>query len=195
MDQVKGGFGVFKRIIESNRKYMHRFKRAFFYSILPATALAFLLYYALDNPQADGTITEKVLIASNVKIVDSIASIEAAAPNTSKTKNESNLASMSWWVLFIFVRQVITFGLARGIRYMIITFCQRISNGKKIFGPIIRLLLIQSREIPLQLVIWGICDLLLLFGKSRFNNHWLYYQPWLEIFNDENPSGNVLSSE
>jgi len=88
---------------------MHRFyKRALFYSILPATALAFLLYYALDNPQADGTITEKVLIASDVTIVDGTASIEAAAPNTSKTKNESNLASMSWWVLFIFVSTNLT---------------------------------------------------------------------------------------
>jgi len=48
---------------------------------------------------------------------------------------------------------------------MIITFCQRIINGKKIFGPIIRVLLIQSREIPLQLVIWEYVTCYCCLGK------------------------------
>ena len=52
-------------------------------------------------------------------------------PSTRSLRNESSgLASISWWILFVFVRQVITFDLARGIRFIIITYCERF-GGKK----------------------------------------------------------------
>ena len=40
---------------------------------------------------------------------------------------------------------------------------------------------------------WGLCNLALLHGRIPFANHWLYWQPYISMFNANNPSGVVLS--
>lgn len=34
----------------------------------------------------------------------------------------------------------------------------------------------------------------MLYGKGKFANHWMFYQDAIDMFNDKNPSGNVLYS-
>lgn len=41
---------------------------------------------------------------------------------------------------------------------------------------------------------WGVLDLGLLHGSSRFARHWLYFQETIDIFNETNPSGLVTDS-
>ncbi|VEU37451.1 unnamed protein product [Pseudo-nitzschia multistriata] len=36
--------------------------------------------------------------------------------------------------------------------------------------------------------------MLMLQGKSRFANHWGYWQPYIEVFNECNPSGTIVES-
>ena len=43
------------------------------------------------------------------------------------------------------------------------------------------------------MIFWGIYDLALLAGPGRLANHWGYYQDYIGLFNESNPSGNVTS--
>ena len=101
-------------------------------------------------------------------------------------------ASYSWWILFLGVRQVITFGLARAFQFLLVSYITR-SPGFGVLRPWLRLFFLQARGWPLHLIFWGSLDFMLLYGDRPFSEHWLYWQDYMEVFNETNPSGSVTS--
>jgi hypothetical protein len=65
----------------------------------------------------------------------------------------------------------------------------------RLCGPVITLLIVQSKGWPFLLLFWGIYNFGLVVGDTRFKNHWLYWQDWLSLFNEDNTSGDVTSSK
>jgi hypothetical protein len=65
----------------------------------------------------------------------------------------------------------------------------------RLFGPLITLLIVQSKGWPFMLLFWGLFNFALVVGDSAFNNHWFYWQDWWGLFNEKNPSGDVTSSK
>jgi len=102
-------------------------------------------------------------------------------------------ASFSWWLILTF-RWVCTLFLAKVIEFFFVDiFAMRSNFALKLFGPFLTLVLVQSKGWSFQLMCWGLCNLALLHGRIPFANHWLYWQPYISMFNANNPSGGVLS--
>jgi len=105
-------------------------------------------------------------------------------------------ASVSWWFLFMGVRQVVTYTLAMVTQSLIIDY---FALSSRLFldwlGPIVTLLVVQSKGWPFILTFWAIYNLILNCGDSDFAGHWLYWQDWIGLFNEDNPAGNVVSNE
>jgi hypothetical protein len=85
------------------------------YLILPCTGIAAILFHLADNPpngyDVEGT--------------------------TSVTAVRSSSASASWWLLFLGVRQVITFSLAMGTELIVIDFLSiRVRGTLRLVGPV-----------------------------------------------------------
>lgn len=59
--------------------------------------------------------------------------------------------TISWWILFLGVRQVITIGLAQGAQHVIIYYALKI-NFSGMMGPTVRLFLLQAKGWPFVLV-------------------------------------------
>lgn len=55
--------------------------------------------------------------------------------------------SISWWLIFLGVRQVITLGLARAVQYVVIHYALKI-NFSGLMGPTVRLFLLQAKGWP-----------------------------------------------
>jgi hypothetical protein len=140
-------------------------KLVLLYVILPLTGIAAILFYAASNPP------------------------------TGKSQDESSgdQASASWWLLFV-VRQVITFSLALLMQLLIIDF---LALGTQILlrliGPILTLLIVQSKGYPFVVFWWSIFDFAMLYGGD-FARHWLYWQDAIDLCNASNPSGHVVDS-
>lgn len=103
-------------------------KTILLYIILPATGIASILFYAAENPtvgygktlQTDGSITSTV---------DAVATLATQAPSQSNSTSISDMispgllkASWSWWVLFVFVRQLLTLSLSLATQALIIEY-------------------------------------------------------------------------
>lgn len=63
----------------------------------------------------------------------------------------TNGPSVSWWVLFLGVRQVITLGFARAAQFLIMNYVLKI-NFSGMMGPSVRLLFLQARGWPFIMV-------------------------------------------
>lgn len=63
----------------------------------------------------------------------------------------------------------------------------------RLVGPVLTLLIVQSKGWPFICFWWSICDLIML-GNSRFGHHWLFWQEPIGLFNEQNPSGHVVDS-
>ena len=59
--------------------------------------------------------------------------------------------TVSWWILFLGVRQVVTLGLARAAQFLVLTYALKVASC---FGlpPMARLFLLQSKGLPFILV-------------------------------------------
>jgi hypothetical protein len=64
----------------------------------------------------------------------------------------------------------------------------------KLFGPMVTLLIVQSKGWPCLGFFWAMFNFALVVGDSPFSNHWLYWQDWVDMMNRSNPAGNVTSS-
>jgi hypothetical protein len=42
---------------------------------------------------------------------------------------------------------------------------------------------------------WAVLNFCVLEGDSQFVHHWAYWQEKIDLFNDKNPSGNVVNDE
>ena len=104
-------------------------------------------------------------------------------------------ASYSWWILF-FVRQGITFLLARSAQFILIDLVVLETQlALMIFGRVIALIAMQAKGWPTLMLFWSIWNYGLLYGKSQFVQHWLYWQNSFALFNEANPSGNVTTND
>ncbi|VEU34806.1 unnamed protein product [Pseudo-nitzschia multistriata] len=105
-------------------------------------------------------------------------------------------ASVSWWFLFVGVRQVITLCLAVVMQVIVIDFVAfRTRYLPQLMGTELTLAIAQSKGWPCILFFWAIFDMIFLFGKSRFARNWLYYQDYIDLFNANNPSGDIPNNK
>ena len=105
-------------------------------------------------------------------------------------------ASVSWWFLFIGVRQVLTFCLSVLLELIIIDFFTfRTRFFPKLLGTKLSLAVGQSKGWPFLLFFWAVFDMIFLYGTRQFSRHWLYYQNTFAMLNSTNPSGNIPDSK
>ncbi|KAL7557212.1 hypothetical protein ACA910_001280 [Epithemia clementina (nom. ined.)] len=143
--------------------------------VLPSMAAAVILFYFVDNPPT-GRCTNNTTCG-----LDSQGNPEA---------------SISWWFLFLGVRQVITWLLARAsdvffFDWLVLQHPRLI----RLLGPKISLIIIQSKGWPSVIFWWALWDVMILQGKGEFNRHWLYWQNEIKVFTAENPSGDIPNSD
>jgi len=104
--------------------------------------------------------------------------------------------SISWWILFLGVRQVLMF---ESTRVGEVFWVEIVALRSKIFnmavGPYVSLALIQSKGWPYILCFWAILDFAFLFGTGEFPKHWLFYQNKLDLFNAANPVVGITDNE
>jgi hypothetical protein len=167
--EIKKELVLFNNFFQLKRKDAWVYvKNALFLLIIPSTITAAILYYAVSNPPSGYSSEEK---------------IDSKGPST------------SWWLLFFGVRQVVTLMLAIGTQALVIDF---LALNTKIMirtvGPIISLLIVQSKGWPFILFCWSIYDFGMLQGSGPFAAHWLYFQSNVGLFNENNPSGHVVDN-
>jgi hypothetical protein len=139
--------------------------------VFPSTGIAAILFHLADNPPTGYT------------------DGEGATAHGSR-------ASVSWWLMFLGVRQVVTFSLALLTQLIVIDFLSiRVGGTHRLFGPWITLTLVQSRGWPFSLFMWGVYDFCLLYGDGPFYDHWFFWQSTFEMLTDKNPAGNVIYSD
>jgi len=63
-----------------------------------------------------------------------------------------------------------------------------------LFGPLVTLVVLQSKGWPVTLFFWGVYDFGLLYGKYEFAKHWLYWQNVIDLMNKNNPAGTIMQS-
>lgn len=167
VNHAKDDFEVLNDFFEGRRKTILTYtKSLLLYLFLPALGIACLFYYVFDNP------------------------ILTAAGN-----DADGYPSISWFILFICIRQLITFSFAKMTEIVIIDFLAlKTRIFLKIFGPLVSLMVVQSRGWPFIMTWWAFYDLCMLTGDGPFANHWLFYQNAIGVFNDSNPSGSITSS-
>jgi hypothetical protein len=163
-DRLKDDLEVWRTFFSPRRENVNTYiKFVFIWMGIPLIGVAFLLYYAFDNPPT-------------------------------YDEDESHKASVSWWLLFC-ARQVITLSLALFLQLIIVDF---LSVGTRIMlrivGPILTLLVVQSRGWPFVFFFWSILNFGLSWGDREFARHWLYWQDYIGLFNDRNRSGDIVNS-
>ncbi len=134
--------------------------------VLPSLLVASVLFYALKNP----------LVCT---------AMEEGDP----------CASWSWWIIFVGIRQPITLVAARVVEVFAVNiFSLRTRITLRMWGPFITLWIVQSKGWPALLTIWAIVDFIVLYGRSKWTNHWLFWQHVIDMCNANNPAGLVLDS-
>ncbi|CAB9496802.1 Mechanosensitive ion channel protein [Seminavis robusta] len=105
-------------------------------------------------------------------------------------------ASISWWFLFVGVRQPITFIMALLTQSLAIDYLALSSQlVLRWCGPIVTLFLVQSKGWPFVLCFWSLYNYAINARDTPYAHHWGYWQELISIFNDENPSGEVVNNE
>jgi len=185
-DKLKEDWEIWKSFFSPRKDQVWYYLRVVvLHLIIPATALSAILFYLADNPPT-GVVERTDAADSNSTI------FIASAPNV----YDNSTASASWWLLFICVRQVVTFSLAMLLQFLIIDFlCLGTRVMLRLLGPVLTLLLAQSRGWPFVTLMWCSMNFALLYGNTAFAHHWAYWQDAVGLFNGENPSGNVVDSE
>lgn len=165
---AKEDFNYFDTFLVAKKKTAVTYaKSVFCFLILPATAASAILYYGLTNP-----------------------SMKVGYSETTE-----KYPSVSWFILFLCVRQVITFSFAKLTEMFLIDFLAlKTRLLLRLLGPLVTLLIVQSKGWPCTITFWAIYDLILLSGDGRFVNHWAFYQDVVGLFNERNPSGNITSN-
>ena len=142
-------------------------KHSMIHIVLPSAAIGAFLFYGMSNPSLDFGYNETT----------------------------ESFPSISWFILFLGVRQVITFNLSKLTEAFVIDFLAlKTPCILCLFGKFWSLAIIQSKGWPSTLFFWALLDLLLLTGRNKFANHWLFFQGAIGLFNDSNPSGDITSN-
>ena len=167
-DKIKEEMEVWNNFFRPRQARVWSFaKSIILFVMIPATGISALLFYVFGNPTT----------------------------GVQESGVDSPLASASWWLLFIFVRQLITFSLALAAQLFIIDF---LALGTRVMlrllGSVLTLLIVQSKGWPFVVFFWGVFDFAMLFGTGPFAKHWLYWQDPMALFNEKNPSGHIVDS-
>lgn len=142
-------------------------KHSVIHIVLPCAAVSAFLFYCTSNPSLTFGYNETT----------------------------DSFPSVSWFILFLGVRQVITFNLAKLAEAFVIDYLAlKTPSILYLFGKFWSLTIIQSKGWPSTLFFWALLDFLLLAGKNKFANHWLFFQRAIPLFNDTNPSGDITSN-
>jgi len=167
-DRLKEDWDIWKTFFRPRREHMVSYiKRFFCYLVVPFIGIAAILFY----------------LAGNVPTGRS----SDGSPGTK--------ASPSWWLLFV-VRQFVTMSIGLFLQVVIIDFlCIGTKGMLRLLGPLLTLLIVQSKGWPFVVFCWSILDFGLLYGNNKFVQHWAYFQELVGLFNSENPSGGIVGSE
>jgi hypothetical protein len=118
-------------------------KVALLYVIIPSTAVAAILFYLSGNPPCGADSDGNNVCHPPLKTNSTAAEVFVSA-------------SASWWVLFIFVRQVITLTLALATMHFVVDY---LAIRTKLFawtlGPLVTLFIVLSRGWCLTLFFWA----------------------------------------
>lgn len=159
--KVKSGVKDFEDWLRFKRMNVWKYtKFVLFLIIVPATIVSALLYYVFDNPPCRGKVVcfPRRREGNSSSVADFLGAGDASA---------------SWWILFIFVRQVITFTLAKITEVIIIDYLSlRTRVSTKLLGPFMTLFVVQSKGWPFLILMWGAYDLGMLYGSGQFALHW-----------------------
>jgi Mechanosensitive ion channel len=178
----KGAVQDLKLFVRQRQRSFMLYTRLLSLLIIPALATSCILFYFADNVP-----TGKV---------DLEASFNDTLVNTNGTLINKSQASVSWWILFICVRQALTFSLAQLLQVFVIDFlCLNTRFFKTLFGNLVTLLIAQSKGWPFIAFTWGLLDFALLHGQNKFASSWLFWQDFFAVFNEVNPGGKVTSNE
>jgi hypothetical protein len=110
------------------------------------------------------------------------------------TKN--NESPSSSYILLFCCRQIITFSMALAMQAFMIDFiCLGTKLMLRLVGPVVTLLIVQSKGWPHIFFWWALFDFSMVSGAGPFAQHWAYYQKLIPLLNEENTSGNLVSSE
>lgn len=131
-NKMKDDWDLFSEVL-SPKKVSVYVRNVLFFLIVPALGVSALLFYVFENPHT----------GVNENGGDTLESDETQSPS----KNEA--ASVSWWLLFLFVRQVVTLSMALATQALLIDVLVIGSwMFLRFFGPVLTLLMAQSKGWP-----------------------------------------------
>ncbi|KAG7357550.1 mechanosensitive ion channel [Nitzschia inconspicua] len=170
-NKVKEEWDVFNKFLNPRKQSLRMYVKIILaYIMIPACCIAAGLFYLGHNPPYGR------------------CPVEGCDPRKEN-------ASASWWILFIGCRQVVIACLSKMTESLVIDFfALRTQFTLRLFGPMVTLLLVQSRGWPFLFCCFGMYNFALTVGDSSFSNHWLFWQPYIGLFNKQNPPGFVTSS-
>lgn len=170
----------------ARRSDVCKFFRLLTMSAIPLMGTAAILFYIAKNPPTGR-------LANNGQPINGTLYVSSSGVDPEFT--ETSKASASWWFLFVF-RLILTFSLAKIVEFVFIDFLA-ISSGRTIqwFGNHFTLFILQAKGWPFLIFIWALLNLALLSGTDPFFSHWGFWQDYIDLFNESNPSGNVVTSE
>jgi hypothetical protein len=146
--------------------------------MIPAVAVSSILFYGLDNPPCQNPGACVPPDESKKSVVVYLGS-----------------ASASWWILFVCCRQLITAMVAKATEDVLVDyFALQSTWSLSLFGPHVTLFIVLARGWPVRVFLWGLYDILFLYGKHSFAQHWLFYQDVITMMNDKNPDGGITGT-
>lgn len=150
------------------QKFFAYAKTVLLYFVVPLLGVAVILYYFAGNPRTG-----------------------VYEPGDEQTKP----ASASYILLFC-VRQIVTFSMALGLQAIFIDLLALNTRIlMRLVGPIVTLLIVQSKGWPHILFWWSILGFAILSGPGVFAKHWMFYQGTVGVFSESNPSGEMVNNE
>jgi hypothetical protein len=92
------------------------------------------------------------------------------------------------------MRQIITLSIALLLQLVIVDFLSVGTRATlRVFGPVMTLLIVQSRGWPFVFFWWSILDFAFIQEDRERSRHWLFWQNYVGLFNSDNPSGNMVN--
>ena len=165
--KIKDEWDTVQNFLQPRRTGIYTYlKITILYLIIPMIGIAAILFHVAGNP-----------------------------PNGVGRDRDTSTASASWWLTFA-ARQVVTFSLSKMMEMIIIDFLTLQTRFTlSLAGPVVTLLIVQSKGWPFIVMFWGIWDFALVAGDHAFARHWLFWQDFWGLFNESNPAGDVLISQ
>jgi len=156
-------------------------KNVTLYLLVPLIGVAAILFYLAGNVPT-GKIDQS-LSANGIQVATDGEIIDEKG------------ASASYSLLFS-ARQIVTLSMALAMQCVIIdVVALQTRFFLRTVGPVITLMIVQSKGWPHIVFWWSIWNFAMNYGKGAFAHHWAFYQDWIDLFNAANPSGSIPTNE